>query len=106
MGSARTDMSATTTLSVLVPVYNEEYLVEASLARLESLADCPCLPRIQVIVVDDGSRDATAVAIDRFRLTLEARPWPSQFEWKFLRHERNRGKARGFERGSNTPMAN
>ncbi len=99
MGSAKSDMSATTTLSVLVPVYNEEYLVEASLARLETLGDCPSLSRIQVIVVDDGSRDATAAAIERFRLTLEARPWPRQFEWKFLRHERNRGKGAGIRTG-------
>ncbi|HVB34261.1 MAG TPA: bifunctional glycosyltransferase/class I SAM-dependent methyltransferase [Patescibacteria group bacterium] len=85
-------MKAVTTLSVLVPVYCEEYLLEASLARLESLGECPMLAKVQVIVVDDGSGDATPAAIDRFRESLAARPWPGSFEWVFLRHERNRGK--------------
>jgi glycosyltransferase involved in cell wall biosynthesis len=40
-------------LSVLVPVYNEQHLVETSLARLETLTESPLLSRLQVIVVDD-----------------------------------------------------
>jgi glycosyltransferase involved in cell wall biosynthesis/phospholipid N-methyltransferase len=89
-------MTATTTLSVLVPVYNEQYLVGASLARLEKLGDSPLLSRIRIIVVDDGSRDDTQAAIDRFRQSLETRPWPTAFEWVFLRHERNQGKGAGI----------
>jgi glycosyltransferase involved in cell wall biosynthesis/phospholipid N-methyltransferase len=89
-------MNVTTTLSVLVPVYNEEYLVEASLARLETLGDCPLLSRVKVIVVDDGSTDATPAALERFRRSLAARPWASHFEWEFLRHERNQGKGAGI----------
>jgi glycosyltransferase involved in cell wall biosynthesis/phospholipid N-methyltransferase len=89
-------MKETTTLAVLVPVYNEEYLVEASLARLETLGDCPLLSRIKVIVVDDGSRDGTPAALERFRRSLESRPWASHFEWVFLRHDRNRGKGGGI----------
>ena len=89
-------MNLATTLSVLVPVYNEEYLVGTSLARLETLGDCPLLSRVKVIVVDDGSRDGTAAALDRFRRSLEARPWASHFEWTFLRHERNQGKGAGI----------
>jgi len=80
------------TLAVLVPVYNEEYLVEASLARLETLGDCPLLSRVKVIVVDDGSSDETPAAIERFRRSLDARPWKGHFEWVFLRHGRNQGK--------------
>ncbi len=85
-------MKATTTLSVLVPVYCEEYLLEASLARLESLGRCPQLTKVQIVVVDDGSRDGTPAAIERFRQSLAARPWGDSFEWLFLRHERNGGK--------------
>jgi hypothetical protein len=36
-------MKASTTLSVLVPVYNEEYLVRASLERLQILGGSPLL---------------------------------------------------------------
>lgn len=89
-------MTATTTLSVIVPVYNEHYLVEASLARLESLGDCPLLARVRIIVVDDASRDATPFVLDRFRQSLQARPWKGTFEWVFLRHERNLGKGAGI----------
>ncbi|HEV2388249.1 MAG TPA: glycosyltransferase [Candidatus Acidoferrales bacterium] len=85
-------MSATTTLAILVPAYNEEYLLEASLARLAVLGECPGLARVKVIVVDDGSRDQTPAAIERFRQSLASRRWPDRFEWTFLRHERNQGK--------------
>src|ERR1700756_4579418 len=53
-------------LSVIVPAYNEQYLFEASLERLKILETSPLLHRVQVVVVDDGSKDATAQAIGRF----------------------------------------
>ena len=58
-------MKSITTLSVLVPVYNEEHLVAASLERLKCLADSELLERVQIIVVDDGSSDQTGAAISR-----------------------------------------
>jgi glycosyltransferase involved in cell wall biosynthesis/SAM-dependent methyltransferase len=85
-------MRPVTSLSVLVPVYKEEFLLEASLTRLQSLGRCPLLSKVQIIVVDDGSPDATPEVIDRFRKSLEAHPWSGSFEWVFLRHERNQGK--------------
>src|SRR5437879_12109735 len=47
-GTSWPPIVAPTSLSVLVPVYNEQYLVEASLARLEVLAESPLLRRAQV----------------------------------------------------------
>src|SRR2546425_10905545 len=44
-GTSWPPIVAPTSLSVLVPVYNEQYLVEASLARLEVLAESPLLRR-------------------------------------------------------------
>lgn len=83
---------ARTTLSVVVPAYNEEYLVAASLARLKSLAEAPILERITVIVVDDSSSDGTAKAIARFRAELDEEPSGGKIHWVWLRHEKNLGK--------------
>jgi len=55
-----------TSLSVLVPVYNEQHLVAVSLARLDSLESSPHLDRIQVIVVDDCSKDGTPERLRAF----------------------------------------
>ena len=80
-----------TTLSVIVPAYNEQYLVEASLGRLKILE----LRRFcidQVIVVNDGSTDATAEAIARFRNSLEPDRPDSKLQWTWLQHDRNQGK--------------
>jgi len=70
-------------LSVLVPVYNERYLVESSLRRLLALKD-DIIHGMEVIVVDDRSTDGSweilqRIAQDDERVVL-------------LRHERNMGK--------------
>ena len=85
-------MSTTTSLSVLVPVYNEQYLVAASLERLKLLAESELLDRVQVIVVDDGSSDQTAAALAAFQRSIEIRA-EKKLEWLFLRHDTNLGKA-------------
>jgi glycosyltransferase involved in cell wall biosynthesis len=89
-------MSSSTTLSVLVPAYNEQYLIRTSLERLTLLADSPLLERTRVIVVDDGSSDQTAEAIAEFSRAVLAHPIP-RMEWLFLRHERNSGKAAAIQ---------
>jgi glycosyltransferase involved in cell wall biosynthesis len=107
-----------TSLSVLVPAYNEQHLVAASLARLEVLETSPRLSRVQVVVVDDCSRDETPQALERFRrekgLAPVRSPDPpgpgapaapggrfaragSKMEWLFLRHERNQGKGKAVQ---------
>src|SRR5271170_8448770 len=80
-----------TTLSVIVPAYNEQFLIEASLARLEVLGESSLLEQIKVIVVDDGSSDGTADAIARFRESHDS-PGKSKLSWLWLRHEKNSGK--------------
>jgi glycosyltransferase involved in cell wall biosynthesis/phospholipid N-methyltransferase len=85
-------MKLSTTLSVLVPVYNEEYLVAASLERLKCLADSPALDRVQIVVVNDGSSDRTWEAISQFKESLAATP-NDKLQWLFIQHEKNKGKA-------------
>src|SRR5271167_871565 len=84
-------MESKLSLSILVPVYNEQYLVEASLSRLAVLADCPLLSRVRVVVVNDASKDQSAAALKRFQESLNQSKL-SQLEWIFLEHEKNRGK--------------
>ena len=83
--------SCATSLSVLVPVYNEQYLVTASLERLKVLAGSPLLERVQIIVVDDCSRDQTAAVLSAYRESKQHAE-SEKLEWHFVRHERNLGK--------------
>jgi glycosyltransferase involved in cell wall biosynthesis len=82
----------TTSLSVLVPVYNEQSHVLTSLRRLTVLNTSSVLNRVQVIVVDDCSNDGTPVILTDFQEQLHSLNGASKFEWSFFRHERNEGK--------------
>jgi glycosyltransferase involved in cell wall biosynthesis/phospholipid N-methyltransferase len=91
-------------LSVLVPVYNEQHLVASSLERLAVLEESPLLSLVQVVVVDDCSTDGTAETLSRFReakgLVRDGEVWrgpASKTEWVFRRHERNGGKGKAIQ---------
>lgn len=84
-------MEGKLSLSIVVPVYNEQYLVETSLKRLAVLAETSTLGRIRVIIVNDASKDGTAAALVRFRDAVPQLHLP-HFEWIFLEHEKNQGK--------------
>ena len=85
---AKANLMNKTSLSVLVPVYNEESLVAESLRRLLVLAECPSLTSIQVVIVNDGSRDNPAAAGTEFLHDVAAATHPGPFEWIFLHHWR------------------
>jgi len=87
------------TLSVIVPVHNEEYLVATSLARLKVLGESPLLEFIRVIVVDDGSSDGTPETLAQFRESLDSEGARPKFGWNFLRHDRCRGKGAAIRTG-------
>jgi glycosyltransferase involved in cell wall biosynthesis len=84
-------MEGKASLAILVPVYNEQYLVETSLKRLAVLAESPLLERVRVIVVNDASTDGTAAVLCRFRDSIN-HVSPPHFEWIFLEHAKNKGK--------------
>lgn len=90
-------MTPTTTLSVIVPVYNEECLVQASLSRLRVLGETPLLSLVKVIVVDDGSQDQTGAVLSRFQQGIE--DWEEKFVWKFIHHRFNQGKGAALRTG-------
>jgi glycosyltransferase involved in cell wall biosynthesis len=98
-----------TSLSVLVPVFNEQHLVAESLERLRTALECsPHLEAAQVVVVDDGSTDGTGEVLRGFASGLglawtpDAPPgggvvtWAAgragKTSWSFLHHVRNSGK--------------
>src|ERR1700680_3721633 len=91
-------MKSSTTLSIIVPAYNEQHLVVPSVDRLHLLGESPLFDRVKVIVVDDGSTDGTATALKTFSLSLADIP-AKKVEWVFLRHESNQGKATAIRTG-------
>jgi 2-polyprenyl-3-methyl-5-hydroxy-6-metoxy-1,4-benzoquinol methylase len=84
-------------LSVIVPVFNEQFLVGESLDRLRVLGESPLLDRVKVIVVDDCSRDETPAVLQRFQQSV--RGTEGKMEWVFLRHWRNQGKGGALRTG-------
>lgn len=77
-----------TSLSILMPVFNERATVAAAIADALA-ADLP-VERRELIVVDDGSNDGT-------RELLAQEPWPD--EVKVVRHDRNLGKGAALRTG-------
>jgi glycosyltransferase involved in cell wall biosynthesis len=73
-------------LSLLVPVYNEIGRIEQALEQIQSV-DLP-VERRELIVVDDGSTDGT-------RELLKAGTWPAEVRVHF--HDRNRGKGAAIQ---------
>jgi dolichyl-phosphate beta-glucosyltransferase len=76
-------------LSIVVPAYNEERRLPPTMARVVAwirAQDFPC----EVVVVDDGSRDATAAVAAK---ALEG------VEHRVLSHPVNRGKGAGLKTG-------
>ncbi|WBB65601.1 glycosyltransferase family 2 protein [Micromonospora sp. WMMD812] len=77
-----THTSGEITLSVVVPMFNEEAVIPAFVARLRPVLDGLDVP-YEVVAVDDGSRDGT-VAL----LTEQSREWP---QLRTIRLRRNSG---------------
>lgn len=77
-------------VSVIVPAYNEERTIEATLKSLHNL-EWP-RERLEVIVIDDGSKDRTASIVRQF---IKEHP-KSRFR---LLHQHNQGKAAALNHG-------
>jgi glycosyltransferase involved in cell wall biosynthesis len=69
-------------LSIVLPAYNEEANVGSAVARMIEVAE-PLFEEIEIVVVDDGSRDGTA---ERVREIVRADP-----RVRLLQHPKNRG---------------
>ena len=84
MPTAPIDPDAGLKLSVIVPVYNERYLVRELLERVAAVS-VPGVDELEVIVVDDGSTDGTREVLRRSQ--------PPEPPWlHLLEQPRNSGK--------------
>ena len=77
-------------LTIVVPAFNESSRLGGSLESIRSYADSKPFS-LEVIVVDDGSRDRTPELLAEF-----ANHFPAM---RVLRHEQNRGKGYTVRRG-------
>lgn len=80
-----------TTLSVVIPAYNEETRLGATLDRITAFLMANAAARSEIVVVDDGSADATAALVERYSAT---HPFV-----RLLKNPGNRGKGYAVRHG-------
>ena len=79
-------------LSVVIPVYNERYLVRESIRRvLAAAAGWEGVSAVEVLVVEDGSTDGTREILREFAA--------SEPRIALIEHERNQGKGAAVRTG-------
>jgi dolichyl-phosphate beta-glucosyltransferase len=82
-----------TPISLVLPAYNEQPRIRASLEKIEQYA-AGHWPAWELIVVDDGSQDGTAVIVQQYHIS-----GPSGHRIRLLRNDINRGKGFSVRRG-------
>jgi dolichyl-phosphate beta-glucosyltransferase len=86
-----------THLSVIIPAYNEERRIAASLQRLTEYL--PTLEgRYEILVVDDGSTDGTGTIVEQFTASRPSGD-PRVPAIELLNNGRNRGKGFSLKHG-------
>src|SRR5262245_42985475 len=78
-------------LSVVVPVYNERYLVGELLRRVLAVS-APEIRELEVLVIDDGSSDGSLAVLRQI-----AAAHPDRV--RLLEQEKNQGKGAAIRRG-------
>jgi glycosyltransferase involved in cell wall biosynthesis len=88
-------MQARPRLSVVIPAYNEQARI---LKSLEAARDYfqKAAEAVEIVVVDDGSADATAEVVERF---ASGRPEGAAVPIRLLRNGQNRGKGYSIKHG-------
>lgn len=82
------------TLSIIIPVYNEENLVLQVIHKLQSITYPEFISEIEIVVIDDCSSDNT------FQ-NLHAQAFVTGPTVKILRHDKNLGKGAAVRTGIN-----
>lgn len=78
------------TLSVIIPVYNEESTVGELLRRVIAVK-LPADIKKEIVVVDDGSSDKTSKVLSEFEI--------KKLKFKIIRHKKNLGKGAAVRTG-------
>jgi len=81
----------TRSLSIIIPAYNEEKRLPATLERIQSYLAGSGWKFSEVVVVDDGSRDRTAAKVEKFAKRVRS--------VRLLRNPGNRGKGYSVRHG-------
>ncbi len=81
-------------LSVIIPVYNEENLILQVISKLQAISYPSFISEVEIIVVDDCSADRTYHNLQNQSFL----PYPSV---KIYRHEKNLGKGAAVRTGIN-----
>jgi dolichol-phosphate mannosyltransferase len=92
-------------IHVVLPAYNEEAAIEQLLRDIcLSMAEFAPHQHVENLVVDDGSDDATAECVERFRDTADRSAFPNA-SVRLLRHPENRGLAEAIKSGLSAASA-
>lgn len=83
-------------VSVVVPAYNEEGTVAGVLDRVAAAPYPAAVSEVEIVAVDDGSRDATAARLAAYR-PPDGGAVACRYLW--VGHERNRGKGAALRTG-------
>src|ERR1700722_18211196 len=84
-------MTSPPALSIVIPAYNEESRLPPTLQAVGAYLDASPFPSAEIVVVDDGSRDATAKLVE----TCACR----DSRIRLLRNPGNRGKGYSVRHG-------
>lgn len=84
------------TLSLLIPIYNEEKRLNKTLIALKNLKLPKSLKLEEVIFVDDGSKDSSKFKIQKLKLHLKKN---LKTKITLISHKENRGKGFAVKQG-------
>ncbi len=84
------------TLTIIIPAFDEATRLPRYLSNIGTYLPNPFVKRVQLIVVDDGSRDRTQEVVRSFKDRVNGRP---NFMVSLLKHPKNLGKGAAIQTG-------